>query len=371
MKRENRRDRQCVRDLLSVAIDRPEQLAKFTHTEVDLAIRLVRRARLLGRLAVSARDSDWGRHLSSVVNDQLRSAEVMAESRSRFAMWEIERIAWATRSRQDIPLVLLKGCAYVALELPNARGRSFADVDILTAEPAIEIVEHTLNEGGWQTAELTPYDQYYYRRWTHELPPLVNEEREIEVDLHHNILPRTARVFPPADRLLDRSRQIQGSRYRVLCNEDIALHAIVHLCFDSDFANKLRDLVDIRDLIQHFVTSEEGFWEQLLDRAEELELTRPTYYGLRFANALVGLHLPDAASLRISHWAPNPLAGWTMDALVPRALFPVHPDRRSGATEFVRFLLFVRFHWIRMSPWILAYHLLHKLVSWRRTTLPV
>ncbi len=47
-----------------------------------------------------------------------------------------------------------------------------------------------------------PYDDLYYRQWMHELPPLVHGERGRMVDVHHTILPLTARPTPDAQALI-------------------------------------------------------------------------------------------------------------------------------------------------------------------------
>jgi hypothetical protein len=181
------------------------------------------------------------------------------------------------------------------LDLPNAAGRVFADVDLMTTEQRLPDVEARLNARGWRTATLTPYDQNYYRNWTHELPPLVHEEREMEIDLHHNVLPRTARQKPDALKLIERSRRLSdSSRYRVLADEDIVLHAMTHLMSADDLADKLRELVDIGDLLAHFSTHDNSFWTRLIERAPEMDLQRPVYYSLRYLRLLLGTDLPGA-----------------------------------------------------------------------------
>jgi hypothetical protein len=49
-----------------------------------------------------------------------------------------------------------------------------------------------------------------------------------------------------------------------------------------------------------------------------------------------------------------------MNRLVPRALFPQHPDRPSMLTSAARWLLYMRSHWIRMPPVMLVRHLSYK-----------
>ena len=359
-----------VRELLSVVIDKPATLSELTTAELDLALRLARRVRLLGRLAVGLQREGVFDTLPRVAKDQLLSALAMADARARLALWELDRIERALQDKPSIQPVALKGCAYLLLELPNAPGRVFADVDLLLPEQELEQVEARLNARGWQSQKLSPYDQRYYRKWTHELPPLVHLEREVEIDLHHNVLPRTARLKLPAERLLQEITAVAGTRYHVLASEDMVLHAMVHLMFDADMADGLRDLVDIDDLVRHFASNDTDFWAKFVDRAAALNLQRPAYYGLRYLRQLLNSPIPDSAIAASSVWAPLRLITWLMDRLVPRALFPQHPDHPSRLTSLSRLLLFVRSHWIRMPPWLLAYHLSYKFYVKRIRRLP-
>ena len=354
-----------VRRLLRLLILEPEAVVNLPLHDLDLTIRVARRVRLHGRLCAHLKQAGLLDRLPSVAADQLESGSVMAAARARLARWELDRIAWALGSDKDTPLLAMKGCAYLLLDLPNTAGRIFADVDLMTAEDSLDAIEAQLNARGWMTTRLTPYDDNYYRKWTHELPPMIYREREVEVDLHHNILPRTARLKPSAAKLLAHARQLPGSRYGVLANEDMILHAMTHLMFDSDLADKLRDLVDIADLVAIFSTKDPAFWDGFIERATELNLTRPAFYSLRYASLLLDAEIPVRVLEATRRWAPPRIIVVLMDALVPRALFPQHPDRPSGMAEFSRFLLYMRSHWIRMPPWLLTYHLAYKFFATR------
>ena len=358
-------NQQLVRRLLGVIISKPDDVPNLSNQELDMALRLTRRVRLLGRLGSKLQATGSLEKLPQPAIDQLHSGLAMADARSRLARWELDRIAWAMGSDVSTPLVAMKGCTYLLLDLPNAAGRIFADVDLMTMEEDLESVEAVLNRKGWISTKLTPYDQNYYRKWTHELPPLVHEEREVEIDLHHNIMPRTARLHPSAEMLLARSRQLPESRYRVLADEDIVLHAMTHLMFDGDLADKLRDLIDVCDLLEHFSGRNADFWQRFVDRAEALDLTRPAYYSIRYACRLLELPVPGSVHEKVDRWAPMRAVVWLMDRLAPRALFPQHPEHPSKVTEFCRLLLYIRSHWIRMPPWLLAYHLSYKFFATR------
>ena len=349
-----------VRDLLQSVLRDPAVVSDLSSGDLDLLLRVARRARLLGTLALDLQARGLFDSLPQVARDHLQSALVLAESRAKLAKWELDRIAWALRDHDEIQPVAMKGCAYLLLKTPNARGRIFADVDLMLPEAQLEDVERHLNRFGWRSEELSPYDQNYYRNWTHELPPLMHVEREVEIDLHHNVLPRTARLKPQAAELLKTAKPVANSRYSVLSNEDIVLHSMTHLMFADDLADKLRDLVDIDQLMRLFAGEDKVFWDRLLHRAKALDLRRPAFYALRYARSLLASPIPDVTIAASKSFAPPASIVWIMDRLVPRALFPLHPDHPSRVTAFCRLMLYVRSHWIRMPPWLLAYHLSYK-----------
>ena len=357
----SRKDLQAeVRRLLGMALRDPARTTGLPPAELDLLIRLLRQVRLHGRFAAALKQVGAFSELPQVAQDQLDSALVMAEARTRVALWELNRIEWATRDHPGIELICMKGCAYILLDLPNTPGRIFADVDLVLPEEQLNSLEQLLNRRGWKTQELSPYDDNYYRRWTHELPPLMHREREVEIDLHHNIVPRTARLKPDGDKLVEGAQVLEGSRYKVLANEDLVLHAMVHLMFDSDLVEKLRDLVDIDDLCRHFANEDADFWDRLVTRGEELGLGRPLYYSLRYGQQLLDTPVPGEVVERMQQWAPSAPFRWLMDRLVPRTLMPEHPVHASRISALARLLLYMRSHWLRMPPWLLVYHLAYK-----------
>jgi hypothetical protein len=352
--------RAVVLRLLRLALRDPGAATQLSVAELDLLMQLLRQVQLHGRFAAELKRESAFERLPLVAQQQLESIHFYADARSRLALWELDRIAWATRDRPDLDLILMKGCAYILLDLPISAGRIFADVDLLASEDQLPEIEGVLNRRGWKTRELSPHDDNYYRRWSHELPPIVHREREVEVDVHHSILPRTARLKPPSKELLNKARALSGSRYRVLAEEDLVLNGMVHLMVDSDLAYKLRDLVDIDGMCRDFASANSGFWDDLTSRADQLGLGRPLYYSLRYASQLLETPVPDEVTQRLRKWAPLPPVRRLMDRLVPLAILPEHPQHLSRRASLARLLLYIRSHWLRMPPWLLAYHLTYK-----------
>jgi len=349
-----------VRQGLASVLRDPDLLSKLAPVELDRMLRLLRRARLLGRVAVQLEEGAGLEVLPGQAADQLSSARVMAEARARVGRWELDRLAWALEDLSDTPLIAMKGCAYLLVGTPNARGRMFADVDLLVPESRLPLIEEKLLARGWRLAELTPYDDLYYRRWTHELPPMTHVERSVEVDLHHGILMRTARLKPSSDLLFEAAREVPGSRFMVLAPVDMVLHAIVHLFYGGEMAGALRELLDIDELLRHFGATEPDFWGQFWPRVESLDLARPAFYGLRYAMTILGTPIPAFVVRASGVGAPAGPVLALMDWLVPRVLFPGPLDGRGSVIGVAHGLAYVRSHWVKMPPGTLIRHLAYK-----------
>ena len=95
-------------------------------------------------------------------------------------------------------------------DMAIAQGRIFNDVDILVPKSLLDKAEKALLRHGWICAQWDDYDQRYYRQWMHELPPLQHVRRKTVLDVHHNILPETARYHPSADLLFESAVAVTG-----------------------------------------------------------------------------------------------------------------------------------------------------------------
>jgi len=351
-------------DILLTALRDPVHAARLDVEAWDLLLRLARRTRLLGRLAVIMEEMKLESELPARVLDHLAAARVFVNWRQRAARWEINRIL-AALQESEVSLVLLKGSAYILAGLPPARGRLLSDVDLLVPAAALDSVEQRLLGSGWESVKLEEYDQRYYRTWMHELPPLRHPERGFEVDIHHTISPLTSRLNPDPEKLFRDSIPLEDYRLRVLQPVDMVLHSAVHLFYDGEFINGLRDLVDLADLFGCF-GHRRDFWETLVLRAREQNLQRPLFYAMRYAQSLLGADIPAAAMAAIGAGAPPRLVLHLMDRLVSMVMVPDHPDFPQRRTAVAQLLLYVRSHWLRMPPALLLKHLARKqMMRWK------
>ncbi|MES2338146.1 MAG: nucleotidyltransferase family protein [Pseudomonadota bacterium] len=290
----------------------------------------------------------------------LEAARASTEHGRTLALWEAE-MARRALAPLDVPVVLLKGTAYVAAGLAAGRGRSIGDLDILVPRDRIDEVEAALLAAGWEWVKPDPYDDAYYRHWMHELPPLIHRERDRMIDVHHTVLPLTARITPDAGAMIADSVMLENG-LRVLCPPDMILHSVAHLFADGDLAGGLRNLWDVRCLLDEFGTT--GLVARARLHGLERELKRAMrlvdwmYLPPPFVSSDVEKPLTEPVFL---DFARNERVGWT-DRLYTRRLLardgwgrPVRP--------FTRLAFYIRSHVLRMPPLMLARHLWTK---WRK-----
>lgn len=312
-----------------------------------------RRTQLLARLGSRFEKEGLLAQLPERARRALEAELVLARHEARVLRWEV-RCLGRVLSPVCPSLVLLKGAAYELAGLEVARGRMSSDIDVLVPREQIVAAEAALLANGWDHVKLEPYDQLYYREWTHELPPLRHRERETVVDVHHGILPVTSRLTPDPARLLARAQPLPGpwSRWKVLSPEHMVLHAAAHGFHDGELQNPLRDILDVDQLTAEFSERDPAFGDRLWDEASPLGLERPLHYALRYATRYFGTRRATGPRDSV-----RPALQSSMDACVGRAVRS-HLESQPGAAARVALsLLYVRSHWLRMPPGLLVRHL--------------
>lgn len=331
----------------------------------DLLLRQARRANLAGRLAHEMEAGGWLDALPAPVQPHLRSALLLSRRQMQMLGREVDLLA-ATLSELPGPVILLKGAAYALGRHAPAPGRMFSDIDILIPPAQLPRCETTLLVHGWAfDDELDAYDQRYYRAWMHELPPLHHLRRGTSLDVHHTLLPPTARTPLDSERLFDAPRPLPGRPgVFVLPPEDMLLHSAAHLFHEGELHNGLRDLFDLDALLREFGALD-GFWPRLVARAREIGLSRPLWLALRYTRALLNTPYPDTLPAELGP-PPGALARRLLDACYRRLLRPAHESCRLHGHELAELALYVRSHWLRMPFGLLALHLGRK--AWGRLT---
>lgn len=347
-------------DLVIEALTRPAE--HFATWRADRWTRLFQQARSAGLLPRTAERLRrlWPSDLPHPWPESLAAHFAAADRLMRAQRGEVEReLAHIGKALAGLgaPVIVLKGAAYLAAGLPPGASRIFSDVDILVPRAAIAQAESQLMLQGWAGTHDNTYDQRYYREWMHELPPMQHMHRGTALDLHHNILPLTARFKPDARHLVDNAIPVAGwPGLHVLCPADMVLHCATHLFMNEETSHALRDLSDLDLLLRHF-GGQPDFWSQLLKRAALLDLQRPLHYGVRHATRVLGTPVPAEVAAQAEALSPPAPLRPLMDAIWHRALRCPHPSAAIAGCAAARFALYVRGHWLRMPPGMLARHL--------------
>lgn len=325
---------------------------EWTHT-----LSVARSANLLGSLAAKVRES--GSSAGCGADRHLDGALQLSLRQQRSVRWEAQCLSDALRTL-GVPVVLLKGAAYVMGNHPNAHGRLFGDIDLLVASKYIGDVEVRLMVAGWNSGKLDPYDQRYYRQWMHEIPPLVHIKRGTVLDVHHTILPPTAGHATQPDEIIARSSPLPDlPGLHVPCVEDLVIHSLTHLVHEGEVDHCLRDLYDIHVLVTRY-GGDPAFWGRLVHHTMNHDLAGPVALGLRLASLFFATPMPAsiAAELAIERH------GKWLAPIYDRALHLTPDHTTTIACELAKLALYVRSHALRMPPGMLVRHLARK--AWTR-----
>lgn len=329
----------------------------------ELLIRQARGSNLLARVAYLIEERGELLLVPEKPRLHLSNGLKVFEANVRSVNWELKDIANVLKNA-GIPFVLLKGAAYIASSYAAAKGRTFGDIDILVKRDMLDEAEVALVHNGWITTSLDAYEQKYYRAWMHEIPPLLNLKRQSTLDVHHTIIPPTSVLKPDAKKLWDNLNVVNPKEtYYTLSLMDMILHSATHLFYGGEFENGFRDLTDLDMLFSQFNERHES-WDVFVDRARDLQLELPFYYGVRYTKKILYTSIPDKVFIMLKSQEPNFLMLKILDFLYLNALMPRHSSSENSYTGISRWMLYVRSHWLKMPWYLLIPHLSRK--AWMR-----
>lgn len=325
----------------------PENVAQVAESEWNELIETGRKTQLLGQLAAVLHSHQLMQQVPVAVQRHLALARLTVMRRNQSALWEIDNLRRAISP--SIPLVLLKGCAYLAKGDQNAAGRLFSDIDVLVRHRNLPGVEADLMAVGWKPSRVNAYDQAYYRNWMHEVPPMVHVRRHTVVDLHHAINPPVSRFYIDPERFFDRLDEPRPGIF-VLCTDDRVVHCALHVLQEGDPTKVIRDLYDLHSLLQQHHGSPQAL-DGLRQRSQALGV-------LHQVNAAIG-----AANTLFSVERDKPVpSGWLQASLVKVASLAFGGTSLVGEGATLALLAYA--HWIKMPVHILLPHLVHKSRTW-------
>jgi hypothetical protein len=349
--------------LLVRILKQPAAAAVLDAAAWGLLLRQARTANVLGRTLAAVDmcipSANW-----PLRAQQLFLAERnLADHRLLSLRWEVDGLS-RVLAAADIRIILLKGAAYALDEHPFARYRHFGDIDILVPRLELPDVERLLNVSGWLTTKLDAYDQHYYRAWMHELPPMQHLHRGTNLDVHHAILPLTARYKPDSRLLIEAAREARGlPAVDVLSPSDMFLHAAAHLFCEGEYENALRNLLDLHDLLKEFSSTGQLSVQELVNRSIDLDLTVILALSARYLERIFGLETAKQIGEALKEQGQGGRNTVWLDWIFDAAFLGFHPSYQPSFLTLARLTLYLRGHYLRMPLGLLAVHLVRK--AWR------
>jgi hypothetical protein len=338
------------------AICQPQSVNDFSTEDWNKLLVQARASNLLGRLSYIFQQHKID--IPERLKNHLQSALVISNKQKLQTLFELREILRATDKVEE-NIVVLKGAAYCALNLPCSEGRTFSDIDIMVAKYVIRSVEVSLLVKGWIKTVQDDYDQQYYRQWMHEIPPLRHSQRDTVIDVHHNILPLTNQSAPDSKQFKTREIHLENiGSFLVLDELDMLIHCCVHLFAESEFNNSLRDLSDIYMLLQGVLEKDPDALSKLLERSDELGLAAYVKLAIRNNHKVFSLPISPAVEQAISTDKSfvSGIVNWCFQEL----FVPNHSSCRTMFTSTAEFLLYIRGHQLRMPLRLLLPHLCRK-----------
>ncbi len=333
--------------LLVKALRSPDGLGAFTADDWTALLTMARAEQLIGTLAHRLSGQDVPGAVAAILDD----ARANADYQRRTALWEADCARRALSGYRG-KVVLMKGTAYVSADLVAGQGRHIGDLDIMVARNDLPQVEALLlTKGGWEWVKEDAYDDAYYRDHMHELPPMIHKERDRMIDVHHTILPLTARPKPDAAAMLDDARRLDGGLH-IFSPTDMAIHCAAHLIADGDLAGGLRNLWDMHSLLTEFASADAAYYDGLKSRARHHQTWPAVYRAARLAHILYDTDIPKS-------WRGwNSKDKWFITRLTARDQWG------RSSRKPIQLIFYIRSHWLRMPPLMLAQHLWTK---WRKS----
>jgi hypothetical protein len=343
--------------LLQEMLLEPHRVPELSASQFNRLIPQGRSSRLLASLALQLEDAGLLEQVPAPVRRHLYSAVLVHDKQKRDLAYDAGKIKAALDSVGE-KLILLKGGAYMMAELPMSRGRLISDIDIIVPGHRIDSVEKTLNGFGWESSYVDTYNERYYRKWMHEIPPLANRKRGTTLDLHHTILPPTAAANIDANLLFEDLMEVKPGIFS-LSWQDMVIHSATHLFHEGEFHHGLRDLWDLDRMLRDFPERDPHFWDNLVARASQLDLLGSLFHGLTYARIVFSTPVPPEVLEEASSWS-RALRKPVMDFLFLRAFRPDQPECRLPFTGLALNLLYIRSHYLRMPLYLLVPHLVRK-----------
>lgn len=341
-------------DTIISLFKQPTLMSSYSPSEQSIIIIVLRQQNILARFAYLALEHDAINSIHEKAQRHLRNAIKKSERQVYQVGIESQEITKTLAPYSDY-VVFLKGAAYSLSGRLVGKGRLYSDIDILVTKTQLRDCEQALVIAGWLGQEITNYDDKYYRKWTHEIPPLIHTGRGTVIDVHHNILPIVSKDAPTVEALAAHVVSTPDG-VQVLSDSAQFVHSAVHLFRNEEYLTAFRDLLDLYlMLIEKSNHEQDVFIQNIVDVAKELGLSYEVGLAFDSLKRIMGSNISQRLIDDCLHKSAARIA---FDRyLFQDLLRPQHELLVGSLTPMKHLLATVRGHCIKMPLHLLVYHL--------------
>ncbi len=341
---------------------KPEKLLELPPSALADIVSEARYFNMLVQLKHLCESKGYWPLLPKKFRSHLTSASLFYENQRRKLEIEAEEIT-RVLTPLKVQWMYLKGGAYHLSGMTGFSGRMMSDIDILVEEKALSQVESAFKNNGWVSARISNYDEKFYRCLSQEIPPLRHLYRQVELDVHFNILPKTLKETVDGRYLFEQSVAMDSRPYqKVLQPHAMLIHSAIHLFYESEYHKGLRDLYDIWILIEHYST-EENFWDDLIKLQSKIGNEESIYLALRYSKMVYHASIPVKVLEHYDRFKPNKFSLFILDFCFLNVFTSMYPPHKKLGHSFSEGVLYLRGHLKRMPLRLLIPHLTKKSID--------
>lgn len=338
---------------------KPETLLDLSPSGLSNIVSEARYFNMLAQLKYLCESNGYWPLLPDNFKLHLTSASLFYENQRRKLDIEVQELA-KVLGPLKVQWMYLKGGAYHLSGMTSFYGRMMSDIDILVEEDALSRVEAALRDNSWVSARVSNYDDKFYRCWSQEIPPLRHLYRQVELDVHFNILPKTLKESIDGRVLFEQSIALDAKPYQqVLKPHAMLIHSAIHLFYESEFHKGLRDLYDIWILIKNNADSE-TFWDDLIELQSKIGNEQSVYLALRYSQRVYDAPIPSSVFDYYERNQPNKFKMFILDFCFLSVFTSMYPPHRKPGYSLSKLILYLRGHLKRMPLRLLIPHLTKK-----------
>jgi hypothetical protein len=336
-------------------LSEPKRVVEFDLSQWQSLIRILRGADLLATFYYLLQRNSLLGSIPPYALKHIESAKIYADRQAHQVRNESKALSLLL-AKSDIQPVFLKGAAYVLRQDINHYGRVMSDIDILVKKSQLNAVEDVLQKNDWAESKLDDYDQQYYRKWAHELPPYKHIYRGTSLDIHFTLLPPITGIDIDEVELFANIQETENGKL-VLPPNLLVLHCIIHLFFNEDFSKSLRDVLDIHMLVAQLEATE-GL-DGIIALSKSMGFYNELYYALSVRDLVF-----QTESIKIYQLAMpknHALTNFFVKKILYRAIMPHHDLVFNRWNNVARFIMYIRGHLLKMPVKILIPHMFVKV----------